>query len=226
MKTQKIEITNFEIKNENPYESISNLSLRAEKLKNENEILKQNLFSLVISNNQNPFFIIKKSLLALSAKLSIREKETLDFSKLISLSKKNLLNSFIDQSSLQDLKSKIDFIASNLLISNQQKAFFNIEEIKNQNEELKFLINNQNNQLEQYKKRIQLYQNYYLEKNINSTILSLKKGEKPIFQTDFSLNQVEEQKMKLLILKKELKNLINKRKFNKNLIKSPRRKKK
>ena len=196
----------------NYFSELSKLSARADYLKQENELLKQELFDIVTSPEQTNFHRIKKNILAITAKLTIREKETLDVAKAMSAVRKasqpTLLKNYLPK---DDNLVGFDYVADSILIANPQKNFFPAGEIENQNKEIRKIIKELSEQLNRYKKRLNLYEKCQTENTITLTMESLKRGENPLFLADAAPAEVVEQREKIKLLREELKQLVTMR---------------
>lgn len=204
--------------NRNIYLEISKLSTEYEKLKNENEILQQELYDSIMES-RNPYCQMKKTLLEFSAKLTEREKEVEHIKKFLEQSK-TTDPTFVEVSLNQDREASFDLVATSLLVSNEQRNFFKTDEIKRQNEELNHLIQMQKEKLQSINSRLQFYSRYQVTRSPRFTIDSLRRGEKPTDLTDSAPDQLLEQRMKIRLLSKELKSLVEKRVELKNSQKS------
>ena len=201
--------TNFS----NYYDDLSKLSAKAESLKQENELLKQELFNIATTtDNPTGYHKIKKQILAFTAKTFIREKELSSIQKAISSAKREteptLVSSFLPK---DNTLLGFDAVSESLLIANPQKTFFTSEELESQNKELKRLIKIMNDKMQQYRKRLAIYETCQIENKVSLQMDSLKRGEQPPLLAEAAPAEVVEQREKIKILRKELKSLVSKR---------------
>ena len=197
----------------NYYDDLSKLSSKVESLKQENELLKQELFDIATSSeNPTGYHQIKKNILAFTAKNNLREKEVETISKALSAAKKSseptLLSSILPKE--KNLLG-LDSVAESLLISNPQKTFFKAGELEVQNKEIRRLIKMLSNSLQNYKKRLDIYQTCQTENKVSLHIESLKRKQNPPLLAEAAPAQVVEQREKIKLLRKELRTLVNNR---------------
>ena len=193
----------------NIYQQMSLLSKKAETLKNENEILQQELYDLVM-NSDDPYCSMKKNLLEFSAKLTQREKEFQQISKyLIQPPKDN--PTFLEVDLNLDKEASFDLVATSLLISNQQRSFFKVTDIQRQNDELLSFIQLQKEKLHSIESRLKLYSKCQLQRSARFKIESLRRGQNPNELADSSPDQITEQKMKIKMLSNVLRHLVSQR---------------
>jgi len=194
----------------NPYRFLSQMSSRAEFLKQENLKLKNELYEIVTADNSSFISKFEKTLLAFSAKLSIREKEFNETWKAISAGKKSTNPTFIDNSSIQEVQSKFDFVSTTLLISNEQRPFFAANDIKIQNDELLLLISKLKMKVQNIQKRTIIYQKGFQHtKRMDESANQICNSD---LYHKLNVCEIEEQRIKISDLQAELKSLIAQRK--------------
>lgn len=192
------------------HDELARLISKIDSLKSENDILRQELFQVVLLNDDDPMVVLKKKLMLLHDKILKREKEIISTSKTISkMSKTNDLSS-IDVAGIENLS--FDSLSSKLMLLDSQKSFFSVDDIRKYNEQLKKAITERSKELTLTSKRLELYKNCQKESSVQYTINSLKRGEAPFVIADTYPGRLSEQKMKIRLLRKELKALIQKRK--------------
>lgn len=195
----------------NHYFEIGQLSLRAEELRKENDIMRQELYDLVTAENASQICRLKKSFLEFELRLADREKEVDEIKKYL-VTAGQYQPTFVEVDIHRDRHASFDLVATSLLVSNQQRTFFKASDIRRQNEELLALIEHQQEALRMVNARLQLYSSYQSQNSIRIKIDTLKRGFNPPLLTDSTPNQIKEQQMKIKMLSKELKQLVNQRK--------------
>lgn len=195
----------------NHYFEIGQLSLRAEELRKENDIMRQELYDLVTADNASQICRLKKSFLEFELRLADREKEVDEIKKYL-VTAGQYQPTFVEVDIHRDRHASFDLVATSLLVSNQQRTFFKASDIRRQNEELLALIEHQQEALRMVNARLQLYSSYQSQNSIRIKIDTLKRGFNPPLLTDSTPNQIKEQQMKIKMLSKELKQLVNQRK--------------
>jgi hypothetical protein len=193
------------------YDEISKLSMRAESLKQENEILKLELLELVTAHD-DPFSKLKKSIIEFGIRLNHREREVGEVSRHISVSSNTVAPTFVEVDVHRDRHASFDLVATSLLVSNQQRNFFKAADLRRQNEELLALIENQEEGLKMIRSRLHLYSQCQQQNSIRLKLESLRRGENPSLVADVAPDQIFEQRMKIKMLSKELAELVAQRK--------------
>jgi hypothetical protein len=193
------------------YEEISRLSMRAESLKQENEIMKLELFELVTTHN-DPFSRLKKSLIEFAIRLTHREREVDEVRRHLSASTNTVAPTFVEVDVHRYRHASFDLVATSLLVSNEQRHFFRAADLRRQNEELLALIENQEEGLKMIRSRLQLYAQCQQQNSIRLKLESLRRGESPSIVADIAPDQIFEQRMKIKMLSRDLAELVAQRK--------------
>jgi hypothetical protein len=191
------------------YDEIAKLSMQAESLKQENELLKLELLELVTGDPDDPYCGLKKSIIEFGIRLSHREREVEDVGKhLMSVAPSP---TFVEVDVHRDRHASFDLVATSLLVSNDQRPFFNAADLRRQNEELLALIEHQEEGLQMIASRLQLYAQCQRKHSIRLRLDALRRGERPSVLVDTAPDQIREQRMKIRLLQRELRGLVEQR---------------
>jgi hypothetical protein len=193
------------------YTEIAQLSMRADSLKQENEIMKLELLDLITTDAENPFYRIKKSIIEFGGLVTKREKEINEVRKYLTPDPKTTSPTFVEVNVHRARHASFDLVATSLLVSNEQRHFFAGPDLRRQNEELAALIEHQEHGLKLIRSRLDLYRNCQRGNSIRIKLDALKKGENPPVLSHVAPGQVEEQRMKIQVLREELKALVQQR---------------
>jgi hypothetical protein len=199
-------------KRQNAYDEIAKLTIQAESLKQENELLKLELLELVTVNPSDPYCALKRSLIEFGVRLTHREKEVEEVRRHLLNGSTTTAPTFVEVDIQRDRRASFDLVATSLLVSNDQRNFFTAADLRRQNEELLALIENQEEGLRQITARLKLYTRYQRNNSIRLKLDSLRRGVSPALLVDTAPDQIQEQRMKIRNLAKELKGLVAQRK--------------
>ena len=196
------------------YEEITLLSDTIESLQKENKLLIQKIHGPT-GNSKNPnslstAIILEQKLQKFKDHLKERDKELNEISKYVT-SEPNFIN-LKNQTWKHGKNSAFDLFSSSLLISNDQKKFFKAPELERQNQELREMIQRQEEQIQMVKARQSIYSQFQ-QNNTMSIKLELNKSPKtPKFSSKIP-DQSMEQDVIIQMLQSELMSLINTRKI-------------
>lgn len=198
------------------YEEISNLSSIIDSLQKENQLLTQKIRGSTANNNsQNSLsaaLILEQKLQKFMERLKERDKELNEISKCLTINP-NFINLKNQTRKQNEKASAFDMFKSSLLISNDQKKFFKAPELERQNQELREIIQRQEEQIRIVKARQSIYQQLQQNNSISTKLDQLNKSPKtPKFVYDV-LDQTQEQDLTIQMLQSELISLINTRKL-------------
>lgn len=193
------------------YQEIAYLSSTAESLQKENNMMQNELFS-IITTQDSPFCQMKRSLLEFEARLTEREKEASEVKKYYNGSSASSTPTFVEVDIHQDKQASFDLVATSLLVCNEQRTFFKANDLRRQNEELIALIEHQQEALKMANARLRLYWQCQHQNSTKLKLESLKRGVNPNELAEAAPDQLSEQIMKRKILSAELKKLVDQRK--------------
>lgn len=195
------------------YDEITNLSRIIESLQKENQMLIQKLNESINNNHNNknsPALILEQKLEKFTEHLQERDKELVEISKCLSL-QTNFIN-LQNQKRKQSKKTPIfDLFTSSLLISNDQKKFFKAPELERQNNELREMIDRQNEKIQLVKARQSIYSQLQQRNSISTKFDQLQEFTDSSFEMIVP-DQSAEQDLTIQMLQLELKSLIKTRK--------------
>ena len=191
---------------------MSNLTIKFQKLKNEQKAINAEL-SEIIEQSSNPFATYKKWLTSLEARFHERESEIHDFKHHLTNYRSSPDPTFVEISASKKRKPQYDAVTVSLLISNRERSFFNLEDIKQQNDELRLLIEQQKETLNLIKTRLKLFGQYERNQSISKVVESLKQGQAPLVLGSDAPSRVLELQTKQRHLSAELKSVVEKRKI-------------
>jgi hypothetical protein len=195
----------------NPYDEISKLSMRAESLKQENEILKLELLDLVTANEADPYFRLKKHIIEFGIQLTRREKEVDEVIKHVNESSLTASPTFVEVSVHRRRHASFDLVATSLLVSNEQRHFFTAPDLRHQNEELFALIEHQEEGLRKLRSQLNVFSAYHHSNSIRAKMEALRNGETPALVAPISPADVLEQRVRIKLLRAELADLVAQR---------------
>ena len=192
------------------YSEIASLSMRIESLRQENFMMRNEMYEAVMTQD-NAFCQLKRSLLEFNERLSEREKEAAEIKKYYNGSSASSTPTFVEVDIHVDKKPSFDLFATSLLVCNEQRNFFKANDLRRQNEELLALIEHQEETLKMVNSRLQLYWQCQHQNSTKLMIDSLKRGQSPPQIADAAPDQILEQKMKIKLLSNELSQLVDQR---------------
>lgn len=196
-------------------DEVSELSAMVSKLKRENEELQQTLNIIVNGQDQTKYTKFKRAEMEFSLKLQQRELELENFAKFMNDYRGNSNPTFVEVQT-QRLRGTrttgFDAINASLLVSNQQRSFFTKDDIEGQNDELKLLIEEQEQTLRLLDARLKLFSNFQNANTAQFTIDSLKRGCAPTALASRAPTVSDELNTKHKALTAELLALIKERK--------------
>lgn len=196
-----------------PFDIIAQLSEKAENLKERNVALKQRLSELVNDPEcENQFTRFKRNEMEFRKRLQQRDAEIKKFARFLDSYRSNAEPTFVEIEAAKISPPKCDPITQSLLVSNNQRSFFKKETLEVQNEELKKLIEEQEEKLKLLQVRLNLYNSYQNQNTVEFTMTSLKKGDPPLTLAFSTPSKETELLTKKKTLKAELAALIKKRK--------------
>jgi hypothetical protein len=155
-------------------EEISRLSMRAESLRQENDILKLELFELVTTHN-DPFSRLKKSLIEFGIRLTHREREVDEVWSHLSASTNTVAPTFVEVDVHRDRHASFDLVATRV----ERAAPLLSRRLRRQNKELLALTENQEEGLRMIRLRLHLYTQCQQQNSIRLKLKSLRRGESP-----------------------------------------------
>ena len=195
------------------FAEIAELSLKAEELKKENVELQEELDALINRQNADSFCQFKKWHLDFHKKLAKRDRELQEFSKHLTSFRTETNNTFVEiQSKTKPKSTQFDSIAYSLLVSNQQMSFFSTADILKQNEDLKVLIENQEETIKVLQGRLSAYAQTYNQNTAKQITATLKAGKIPTPIIGAAPTRTVELRLKRRLMSENLKHLIEERK--------------
>lgn len=196
------------------YEELAKLSNFAEELQKQNAIMKEKLDNAVYDEsvlNENAFLQFKHFLSSFEQRLSQRETELKDFSAHFSQFRTSSAPTFVQVGASGLRRPGFDPITLSLIVSNEQKKFFNSNDIKDQNEGLRILIAKQRESISLIEGRLKMFNQYQAVESIKGTMKSLEQGTIPGSLTSSAPTHSHELRTKQKLLTHELSYLVKKR---------------
>lgn len=221
------------------YDHISELAVEIERLQYENHQLELRLQELSqknpnseneneeeTTNETNPFSQFKQHEIQFSKKSRQHEIELNNFAKHLNDYREYRDPTFVEIKAETNQSKKTpkqitdssqillsnDSVFSTLLVSNQHRSFFSKVELDQQNEELKKLIKQQEENLRLIHARLNLFHKHDRDNSLTITIDSLRKGEFPSLVSDSTPSKASELAVKKRVLSNELQKLVKIRK--------------
>jgi len=193
------------------YEEISKLSSKAEELQKENIKLEDQLNAIISEPSPNGFYLFKKWQIELGKRFIQRDKELNEFAKHLDNFRKQPDSSFVEiEASFKP--TNYDPIVYSLMVSNSQMSFFSKGEMEEQNQNLRNLIESQQETLSNLNARLHLYDSYQNKSVIKQTIDTLRRGSTPQPLACATPTRSIELRTKKKVLKQQLQALTRKRK--------------
>lgn len=198
--------------NNSVYDEVIELSMRAEQLKSENEMLKAQLNEIINEPNANAFCQFEKWQQQFQQLLAKRDNQLEEFRKHVMSFRESTNPSFIEVMSKKTSPIQFDTISYTLLVSNPQRGWFSSDDISKQNYDLKDLIRTQENTIKVLNARLALFDQFKNKTQAKETINSLLNGEIPTpMQAAAPTRSVELRTTKKL-MSSHLKELVDERK--------------
>ena len=188
------------------YRDINHLASLADKLKQENKELVRSLTAE--NDDDNDAIRLEHRIFNFIAKLKQRDKELAAISKCVRPNNLKANKNFVEVEVQKYKNSNFDMITTSLMVSNEQRQFFQASQIQRQNNELREMIRSQEEELNIIRARQNMYSQIQLDNSASFKVTQILNGEQPTLLVNAAPEQADEQDITIDVLKSELEKLI------------------